>query len=1402
MKHYIKDQRYNRGGQPRPVGMYNPDYEHDSCGVGFVARLGEETTHEVVEKAVKVLVNLEHRGAVGGDKATGDGAGLLLQMPHEFMVEEAKKLGVELPGAGEYAVGMVFLPKDAGLAERCRVALEDIAKAEGARVLGWRDVPTDTGDIGQFARETEPDFEQIVLGRGDISVENFERKLYVIRRLAEKAVEQWEDDDYSQFYIGSLSSKTIVYKGMLTGVQLLKVFPDLTNPLFKARFAIVHQRYSTNTLPAWKLAQPFRMLAHNGEINTLRGNINRMRSREAHLASDLFGDDIEKLKPIVTEGLSDSATFDSVLELLTAAGRSLPHAAMMMVPEAWGVKYHMSRDRRAFYDYHSAVMEPWDGPAALVFTDARYIGATLDRNGLRPARYTVTNDGFVILASETGVLDMSPRKIQTQGRLQPGRMLLVDLDEHRIVPDREVKARISRQKPYRHWVEDNRIELRGLQAPAEAPPVPELELRRKQHAFGYSREELKMILEPMASNGQEPIGSMGNDEPLSVLAKQPQLLYTYFKQLFAQVTNPPIDPLREELVMSLMSYVGRERNLLSESPGHCRQLKLHHPILTPEDMGRIRAANDSDVTCVDLDILFPADGDGEALEQSLDAIFREAEHAILEGATLIILTDRKMDRHHAAIPALLAASGLHHYLVRKGLRTSAGIIVETGEAREVMHFAMLIGFGVNAICPYTAMSTVRYMAEEDLLGTPRDAEKALDNYIAAIKKGLLKTFSRMGISTIRSFMGAQIFQAVGLDQGFVDKYFTRTSTPIGGAGIGEIAEETLRRHRLAFPGKGEGQKLLDVGGHYAMRKGGASHLLTAESLTTLQYAVREGDYGKFKEYARLIDDQSRQRLTVRSLFDLKPVGEKVPLDEVESASEIVKRFFCSAMSFGSISREAHETLAIGCNRVGAHSNSGEGGEDPARFTPEANGDLKCSRVKQVASGRFGVSTLYAINCDELQIKIAQGAKPGEGGQLPGHKVSREIGRVRNTTPGVTLISPPPHHDIYSIEDIAQLIYDLKCVNKDARVSVKLVSEVGVGTVAAGVAKARADMVQIAGGDGGTGASPRSAIKHTGVPWELGLAETQQTLQLNGLRDKIRVQTDGQIRTGRDLAVAALLGAEEFGFATILLVTVGCVMMRKCHSNTCPVGVATQDPELRKYFTGKPEHVANFLMFIAENMREWMSELGFRTVDEMVGRLDALDVQTAVDHWKAHKMDLAPILKPDYDWKEYPRRCLREGHFEPVSCFDDELIEKASRALQKREPVIIDLPIRNVNRTVGARLAAAVVRRYSAAGLPDDTITLNFTGSAGQSVGAFLVPGITMRIEGDANDYLGKSMSGGKIIVKPSPKSTAVPHENVIVGNVVLYGAHRGEIYVNGLAGERFCVRNSGARAVVEGVGDD
>ncbi|MHC5034303.1 MAG: glutamate synthase large subunit, partial [Planctomycetota bacterium] len=1169
----------NLAGLPRAQGLYDPAFEHDACGVGFVARLDAEPHHHVVADAVQVLMNLEHRGAVGGDRATGDGAGLLLQIPDAFLRAWGRKQRLELPEPGSYAVGMVFLPADAALAGQCMAALEAAAEAEGCRVLTWRDVPTSGAHLGELAQQTQPSVRQVLLAPETIAAGELERKLYVIRRLAEKQVGASADTGAGQFYIASLSSRTVVYKGMLSGTQLVKFYPDLGDAAFASAFAVVHQRYSTNTFPTWSLAQPFRMLAHNGEINTLRGNVNHMRAREADLACELLGEDIEKIKPIIVEGGSDSAMLDNALELLVRAGRSLPHSMMMLVPQAWGARFHMSEDKRAFYEYHAAIMEPWDGPAALVFTDGRYIGATLDRNGLRPARYAITRDGYVVLASETGVLEIAPERLLRRGRLQPGKMLLVDLEQGRIVPDNEIKARISRQRPYRRWVSDNRIELRGLFAPSQIPAEDPEWLRRRQHVFGYSREDLKMVIGPMASRGQEAVGSMGNDAALAVLSDRPQLLYAYFKQLFAQVTNPPIDPLREELVMSLMSFVGRERNLLAETPEHCRRLKLPHPVLTPEDMERLRGARHPAIATHSIDILFPADGGGEAMRTALASVFETAEAAIAGGATLLILTDRNVDKDNAPLPALLATAGLRHHLIRRGLRTAAGIVVETGEVREVMHFALLIGFGANAICPYVAFATVRQLAEAGLLESDNEPDDAADAYITAVKKGLLKTFSRMGISTIRSYLGAQIFEAVGLGRELVDRYFCGTPSRIGGIGLDEVASETVARHRLGFPHDGPPDRLLGVGGAYHVRAGGENHLWSPDAIHKLQHATRANDYEVFKEYTSIIDDRSRSRVTLRSLFQFSK-GSPVPIEEVEPVGSILQRFCSAAMSFGSISKEAHEAIAVAMNRLGARSNSGEGGEDAARYTPLPNGDSKCSAIKQVASGRFGVTSEYLISADELQIKMAQGAKPGEGGQLPGHKVSAEIARVRHTTPGVTLISPPPHHDIYSIEDLAQLIYDLKSANPRARVSVKLVSEVGVGTIAAGVAKAKADMVLVAGHDGGTGASPLTSIKHVGLPWELGLAETQQTLIANRLRDRIRVQVDGQIKTGKDLAIAALLGAEEFGFGSSVLVTLGCVMMRKCHLNTCPVGVATQDPKLRARFEGKPEYVERFFRFIA------------------------------------------------------------------------------------------------------------------------------------------------------------------------------------------------------------------------------
>ena len=1392
--------RTNAAGVAAPTGLYHPAYEHDSCGVGFVARLTALPDHVIVENAVQVLVNLEHRGAIGGDKSTGDGAGLLLQIPDAFFRFGCRDLRFPLPPQGQYAAGLMFLPTDPALADRCEKTFERNARAEGCPVLGWRDVPVHPDTLGELARATMPTIRQVFLSGDSFEGDAFDRKLYVIRRLAEKEVQGFTDCDSSQFYIPSLSSRTIVYKGLLTGSQLTTFFPDLRDPSFTSAFAVVHQRFSTNTLPTWQLAHPFRYLAHNGEINTLRGNINRMRAREAVIESKLFGTDIEKIKPVIVESGSDSAIFDNALELLLMGGRTVPHAMMMMIPEAFGPKFHMSEDKRAFYEYHSAIMEPWDGPAAVVFCDGRHIGATLDRNGLRPARYTVTRDGMVVMASETGVMDFPAEQIVQKGRLQPGKTFLVDLEQKRIVPDSECKSRVSRQRPYRHWVKDNRIEMRGLFKPPEIPLKDPEVLVEKQVAFGYTEEDLKMVIAPMASQGQEPVGSMGDDSALAVLSNRPQLLFSYFKQLFAQVTNPPIDPLREELVMSLRSFIGREKNLLDETPEHCRMLRIPHPILTPEDMSRLRNAAHPDVVAKEVDILFPAAGDGKALEAALADVFELAERHIREGATLLILTDKNMDRDRAPIPSLLATSGLHHHLIRQGLRTRAGIIIETGEAREVMHFALLIGYGANAISPFLAFSTVRDMAESGLLEKSILPGESIDHYITAIKKGLLKTLSKMGISTVKSYTGAQIFEAVGLGKALVEKYFTGTASRIEGIGLEEIASETRKRHGRAYEENTGGDRLLDAGGLYQVRVGGEKHLWSPEAIYKLQLATRAGDFKVFREYTRLINDQSREHATLRSLFRFRK-GNPVPIGEVEPVEKITPRFVTAAMSYGSISTEVHETIALAMNRLGGRSNCGEGGEDPARYIPLPNGDSLRSRIKQVASGRFGVTTEYLIHADELQIKMAQGAKPGEGGQLPGHKVSAEIARVRHTTPGVTLISPPPHHDIYSIEDLAQLIYDLKCANPRANVSVKLVSEVGVGTVASGVAKAKADLVLISGHDGGTGASPLSSIKHAGLPWELGLADTQQSLVFNRLRDRIRVQTDGQLKTGRDLAIAALLGAEEYGFGTTVLVTLGCVLMRKCHLNTCPVGVATQDPVLRSRFTGRAAYIENFFRFLAQELREYMAEMGFRTVDEMVGRADMLEFQPALDHWKAHGLDFSAILHPAGNGSDEERHRVRSQEHEIGKSLDNELIVRAMPALEKGQAVDIEMPIRNVHRTVGAMLSGEITRRFGARGLPEDTIRIFFEGSAGQSLGAFLSPGVSIRVVGDANDYLAKGMAGGRITIVPPPNAGFLPHRNVIAGNVVLYGATGGELYLYGTAGERFAVRNSGAKAVVEGLGD-
>lgn len=1395
----LRSQNLNAAGFTQARGLYDPTFEHDACGIGFIARLDAVADHKIVVDGIKILTNLEHRGAIGGDEGTGDGAGLLFKVPDEFFRSHESELGFSLPDFGDYAVGMVFTPTDAALRTDCKSAFKKTVLREGGQLLGWRIVPTDNDHLGTLARSTQPVIEQVFIARGSIPETDFERKLYVIRRLVEKQVADWRDVDSSQFYVVTLSSRIITYKGLITGTQLKTFYEDVNDTTFKSPFALVHQRFSTNTLPTWQLAQPFRTLAHNGEINTLRGNINRMKAREARIQSPLFGQDIEKLKPIVNELGSDSAIFDNVLELLIQAGRSLPHSIMMMIPEAYGPAIQMSTDKQAFYEYHSALMEPWDGPAAIAFTDGRYIGATLDRNGLRPARYTVTKDGLVVMASETGVLEFEPENILRRGRLQPGKMFLVDLLQNRIVPDNEIKAKVSRQRPYRRWVKANHVELRGLFAPARVPHMDEKELIKLQHAFGYTDEELKMLLGPMAARGQEPIGSMGNDVSLAVLSKRPQLLFNYFKQLFAQVTNPAIDPLREQLVMSLESFVGREKNFLEETPEHYRGLKLQHPILTSSDLARIRQSESEYVKTSEIDMLFSIHGGGKSLEAALNTIFQQAKRAILGGCSLIILTDKQVSRDRAAIPVLLVASGLHHFLIKEGIRNMAGIVLETAEVREVMHFSTLIAFGTDAICPYLAFATIRDLATDQLLEEDRTAEEAMDNYITAVKKGLLKTMSRMGLSTLHSFFGSQIFEAIGISKRVIDTYFPNTASRIGGIDLDEIAVEVLKRHSVAFPDRGSAPSLLDPGGVYHIRKGGEAHMWSAEAIYKLQLATRVNDYALFKEYSELMNGQVAHHCTLRSLLKFKK-STPVPLSEVEPVEDITKRFVGAAMSFGSISREAHESIAIAMNRLGSRSNSGEGGEDPARYKLLPNGDNRISRIKQIASGRFGVTTEYVMHADELQIKIAQGAKPGEGGQLPGHKVNEEIARVRHTTPGVTLISPPPHHDIYSIEDIAQLIFDLKSVNPKAHVSVKLVSEVGVGTIASGVAKAKADTVLISGYDGGTGASPLSSIKHAGLPWELGLAETQQSLMNNHLRDKIKVQTDGQLKTGRDLAIAALLGAEEYGFGTSLLITLGCIMMRKCHLNTCPVGVATQDPRLRQRFGGNPDFVERFLRFIAQDFREYMAELGFRSVNEMVGRVDKLEYVPAENHPKAKTLDLNPILTCSENGTS-PAYKTQNQDFNPHEELDGNLIERIKPAVEKGESVRFDMPIRNIHRTVCAKMSGYIIDTVGPEGLPDNTIDITFSGSAGQSFAAFLAPGVNITLKGDVNDYMGKSMSGGRITVVPPDNAGFEPHENIIVGNVLLYGATGGKVYINGIAGERFMVRNSGARGVVEGVGD-
>jgi len=1389
-------------GMPEKQGLYDPQFEHDSCGVGFVVDMFGRKSNAIVRKALQVLINLQHRGAKGCEVNTGDGAGVLLQIPDAFFKSVASNAGVELPEPGAYGVGMMCLPRGAESRRRCEELFEAAVRRTGQRVLGWRDVPTDNSPIGNTAKAVEPVFRQIFIGAGPqvASRADFERKLYLIRRRVENAVAASDIEDRNYFYVASLSANTIVYKGMLSAEQIEIYFPDLADPSIESALTVVHQRFSTNTFPSWGLAHPFRYISHNGEINTLRGNINWMKARERRFESEFYGEDVKDLLPIINESGSDSAIIDNALEMLVMCGRSLPHAMMMLIPEAWDGHLTMSDEKKAFYEYHSCLMEPWDGPASMVFTDGFAIGAVLDRNGLRPSRYYVTKDGMVIMASEVGVLDVPPANILLKGRLQPGKMFLVDTREGRIIEDSELKHKIASEHPYREWLNTHMARISDLPAAPELPEPDHATVLLRQQIFGYTHEDLRILMTPMAKSGEEALGSMGTDTPLAVLSDRAPLLFNYFKQLFAQVTNPPLDAIREELVTSMSTALGPERNLLKPEPESCRMIKILSPVMDNDDLAKLRYIQREGFKTVTLSMLFRASEGAAGLRRAMNKLCADASEAIRSGATILILSDRGVDREWAPIPSLLATSGVHHHLVREGARTKATLIVETGEAREVHHYCLLIGYGASAINPYLAFETLDDMIRQNML-TGIDHRKAVNHYIKAVNKGVLKVMSKMGISTLQSYRGAQIFEAIGLNQEFVDAYFTNTPSRISGVGVDEIAEEALARHRFAFPERPVAAPDLDWGGQYQWRADGEYHMYNPETIHKLQYSTRTNNYRIFKEYSALMDSTSQKLCTLRGLLDLKWAETPVPLEEVEPAESIMRRFATGAMSFGSISKEAHETLAIAMNRIGGKSNTGEGGEDPARFIRDSNGDSRNSAIKQVASGRFGVTSQYLVSAQELQIKMAQGAKPGEGGQLPGHKVDEVIARVRHSTPGVGLISPPPHHDIYSIEDLAQLIYDLKNSNPRARISVKLVAEVGVGTVAAGVAKAHADVVLISGDSGGTGASPVTSIKHAGIPWELGLAETHHVLVLNKLRSRIVVQTDGQLKTGRDVVVAALLGAEEFGFATSALVVSGCIMMRVCHLNTCPVGVATQDPVLRQKFTGKPEYVVNYFRMIAEEVRELMSKLGFRTVDEMVGRMDKLDIRKAVDHWKARKLDLTPMLQMPKVEADVPTRRVHAQDHGLQKALDNILIQLAADALERKQPVHIRMPIRNGNRTVGTMLGSEVTRRYGGEGLPEDTIRIDFTGSAGQSFGAFLPHGITMKLEGDANDYFGKGLSGGKIIVFPPAEADFVAEENIIVGNVALYGATGGEVFIRGVAGERFCVRNSGAIAVVEGVGD-
>jgi glutamate synthase (NADPH/NADH) large chain len=1411
---------------PQRQGLYDPANEHDACGVGFVAHIRNHKSHAIVEQGLQILKNLTHRGATGYDPLLGDGAGILIQLPDAFLREESAKLGIVLPVEGEYACANVFLPQSAAGRLACESAVARIVHEEGQGFLGWRDIPRSNEGLAQAAKDREPIMRQVFIARGAATLDQntFERKLFVIRKRVEHEVRRLQLDDGRQFYIPSLSSRTLVYKGMLLAEQVGTYFLDLQDKRLTSAMALVHQRFSTNTFPTWDLAHPFRMIAHNGEINTLRGNINWMAARQKTMASKLLGEDLDKLWPLIVEGQSDSASFDNALELLVMGGYSLVHAMMMLIPEAWAGNPLMDEERRAFYEFHAPIMEPWDGPAAVAFTDGRQIGATLDRNGLRPARYLVTDDDIVLMASEMGVLTFPEEKIVKKWRLQPGKMFLIDLEQGRIIDDGELKQQLSTSEPFRKYIEESRVFLSALPSVNAKAMLPECSLLDTQQAFGYTQEDLKFILAPMASAGEEATGSMGNDSALPVLSNKNKPLYHYFKQLFAQVTNPPIDPIREEIVMSLASFIGPRPNLLGKDEEHLTpRLEVLQPVLSEDDLGKLHGIDKLTAgrfKSLVLDITYPVADGSTGCEGALQRLAAAAEQSVADGFNVVILSDRAVSAERVAVPALLATSAVHHHLVKKGLRTSTGIVVDTGSARETHHFALLAGYGAEAVCPWLAYATIADIANQlpAGLGT-KDAQK---RFVKGVNKGLLKVMSKMGISTYQSYCGAQIFEAIGLNASFVATYFKGTATQIEGIGLAEVAEEAVRTHLEAFGGNPVLAAALDAGGEYAYRVRGEEHAWTPDAIAKLQHATRSGKYETYKEYARIINDQTKRMMTLRGLFELKQAGPPVPLDEVEPAKEIVKRFATGAMSLGSISTEAHTTLAIAMNRIGGKSNTGEGGEDPTRFKPVGagkklsdligksriardldlqEGDSLRSKIKQVASGRFGVTAEYLANADQIQIKMAQGAKPGEGGQLPGHKVSEYIGFLRHSVPGVGLISPPPHHDIYSIEDLAQLIHDLKNGNPDASISVKLVSEVGVGTVAAGVSKAKADHVVIAGHDGGTGASPLSSVKHAGTPWELGLAETQQTLVLNRLRGRIVVQADGQMKTGRDVLIGALLGADEFGFATAPLVVSGCLMMRKCHLNTCPVGVATQDPVLRARFTGQPEHIVNYFFFVAEEIRETMAQLGLRKFADLIGRADLLDVRQGIEHWKAKGLDFSKIFHmPPMPADVARSHCETQDHG-IAAALDHTLVKKAKAALESGKKVVIETTIRNANRTCGTILSHEVAKRYGHAGLPDGTITVKLKGTAGQSFGAFLAKGITMELTGEGNDYVGKGLSGGRIVVKPPQEFRGKPEENIIVGNTVLYGAIAGEVFFRGVAGERFCVRNSGATAVVEGTGD-